>query len=189
MSYKIFIETDNHFRVCCGEFESFTKAKEQMEDMISEMINSLVSNDFCGCWDEFLEEFPDEVETIIRCFQSFGFAHSELIDEDDTDSYHYIVTEQDFRIFDCEDGMFAPLFSLETNMLNLSDDIKDCEFRLWSSMGDTDEGLTIRLIQNSSLDSLYDDEDAEGVEVYDIIPDDVRSRLGALDLEDEDDQD
>lgn len=60
---------------------------------------------------------------------------------------------------------------------------------MWSSMGDTDEGLTIRLIQNSSLDSLYDDEDTEGVEVYDIIPDDVRSRLGALDIEDEDDQD
>ena len=189
MSYKIVVETDNHFRVCCGEFESFAKAKKQLADMITEMFDSLISNDFCGCWDKFLAEFPEEIRFIIFDFQYLGCASAELIDDGVTDSYRYIVTEQDFRIFDCEDGMFAPLFSLETNMLNLSDDIKDCEFRLWSSMGDTDEGLTIRLIQNSSLDSLYDDEDTEGVEVYDIIPDDVRSRLGALDLEDEDDQD
>lgn len=187
MSYKIVVETDNHFRVCCGEFESFVKAKKQLADMITEMFDSLILNDPCGCWDEFLAEFPEEIRSIILCFRYFGSATAELIDEDDTDSYHYIVTEHDFRIL--EDGWYAPIFSLQTNMLNLSDDIKECEFRMWSSMGDTDEGLTIRLIQNSSLDSLYDDEDTEGIEVYDIIPDDVRSRLGAIDLEDEDDQD
>lgn len=32
-----------------------------------------------------------------------------------------------------------------------------------------------------------DDQEAVDVEVYDIIPDDIRSRLGILDLEDEDD--
>lgn len=147
MSYKIFVETDNHFRVCCGEYEDFTEARNQTEKMIMDLFESAKSNaPLGGVLDEFIEEFPEEIASLIRSFETTGSASADFTDEGDTDNCHYVVTENILETYESENGMYFPEYSLQTNMLNMSGNEESYKFRLWSCLGDTDEGLTIRLL-------------------------------------------
>lgn len=146
MSYKIFVETDNHFRVCCGEYKDFTEARKQTEKMIMDLFESAKERQpLGGSLDEFLEEFPEEIASLIRSFEITGSAYADFTDEGDTDNYHYIVTDDSLKIYESEDGEYAPDYSLQTNMLNMTGDKESYNFRLWSALGDTDEGLKICL--------------------------------------------
>lgn len=94
MSYKISIKTDgNFFAVDCCEFENFADAKIQIGKMIVDLMTSHVEHDFAGCWEEFKNEFPEEVLSIIESFENDGIASASNPMEGDTDNYHYVVFE------------------------------------------------------------------------------------------------
>ena len=146
MSYKISVKTDNHFCVCCGEYEDFAEAKKQTEKMIVDLFESARNNDpLRGSLDDFLSEFPEEIASLIRSFEATGAASASFTDENDTDNCHYVVSDNSLEIYESEDGEYLPTYSLQTNMLNMTGDEDSYRFRLWSSLGDTDEGMTICL--------------------------------------------
>ena len=70
MSYKISVKTDgDFFTVDCCEFEHFADAKAQVGKMIVDLMTSHIEHDYVGCWEEFKDEFPEEVLSIIESFE------------------------------------------------------------------------------------------------------------------------
>ena len=149
MSYKISIKTDgDFFAVDCCEFEHFADAKARVEKMVVDLMTSHIEHDFVGCWEEFKEEFPEEVLSIIESFEYDGVASASNSIEGDTDNYHYIISGNTLKIYDSDDGEYAPTYAIQTNMLGMNGDEEEYRFRLWSgAMYGDPQGLTICLEQ------------------------------------------
>ena len=146
MSYKISIKTDgDFFAVDCCEFERFEDAKAQVGKMIVDLMTSHIEHDFVGCWEEFKEEFPEEVLSIIESFEYDGVASASNSIEGDTDNYHYIISGNTFKIYDSDDSEYAPTYAIQTNMLGMNGDEEGYRFRLWSSIDGGEQALTICL--------------------------------------------
>ena len=146
MSYKISIKADaDFFTVGCCEFEHFEDAKVQVGKMIVDLMTSHVEHDFVGCWEEFKEEFPEEVLSIIESFEYDGVASASNSIEGDTDNYHYVISGNTFKIYDSDDGEYAPTYALQTNMLGMNGDEEEYRFRLWSGIDGGEQALTICL--------------------------------------------
>ena len=146
MSYKISIKTDgDFFTVDCCEFEHFEDAKAQVGKMIINLMTSHTEHDFCGCWEEFKEEFPEEVLSIIESFENDGVAPASNPMEGDTDNYHYVISENSIEIYESDKGEFAPTYALQTNMLGMNGDEEEYRFRLWSGVDGGEQALTICL--------------------------------------------
>ena len=146
MSYKISIKTDgDFFAVDCCEFGHFEDAKAQVGKMIVDLMTSHIEHDFCGHWEEFKEEFPEEVLSIIESFENDGVASASNSIEDDTDNYHYVISGNTFKIYDSDDGEYAPTYAIQTNMLGMNGDEEEYRFRLWSSIDGGEQALTICL--------------------------------------------
>jgi hypothetical protein len=146
MSYKIFIETDDIFKIGCCEFDSFLSAKHKVGEMIVDLMESNKERDFAGCWDEFKEEFPQEILSIIEGFEQTGLTPAvELSMEGDTVNYHYSISDNILEIIDSENAEYAPSYSLQTNMLGMSDESSDYFFRIWSGISMMEQAIIIRL--------------------------------------------
>ena len=146
MIYKISINTDgDFFAVDCCEFEHFADAKARVEKMVVDLMTSHIEHDFVGCWEEFKEEFPEEVLRIIESFEYDGVASASNSREGDTDNYHYVISGSTFKIYDSDDGEYAPTYALQTNMLGMNGDEEEYRFRLWSSIDGGEQALTICL--------------------------------------------
>ena len=146
MSYKISIKTDgDFFAVDCCEFEHFADAKVRVRKMIVDLMTSHIEHDFVGCWEEFKDEFPEEVRSIIENFENDGVASASNSIEGDTDNYHYVISGNTFKIYDSDDGEYAPTYALQTNMLGMNGDEEEYRFRLWSSIDGGEQALTICL--------------------------------------------
>ena len=146
MSYKISIKTDgDFFAVDCCEFEHFADAKTRVGKMVVDLMTSHIEHDFVGCWEEFKEEFPEEVLSIIESFEYDGAASASNSIEGDTDNYHYVISGNTFKIYDSDDGEYAPTYALQTNMLGMNGDEEEYRFRLWSSIDGGEQALTICL--------------------------------------------
>lgn len=146
MSYKISIKTDgDFFTVDCCEFEHFADAKTRVGKMIVDLMTSHLEHDFVGCWEEFKEEFPEEVLSIIESFEYDGVAPASNSIEGDTDNYHYVISGNTFKIYDSDDGEYAPTYAIQTNMLGMNGDEEEYRFRLWSSIDGGEQALTICL--------------------------------------------
>ena len=147
MSYRISIKTDgDFFAVACCEFEHFADAKAQMGKMIVDLMSSHIERDYGGFWEEFKVEFPEEVRNIIESFENDGVAPASNPMEGDTDNYHYVISENSIKIYESDEGEFAPTYALQTNMLGMNGDEEEYRFRLWSGalFGDP-QALTICL--------------------------------------------
>ena len=135
MSYKIFIQTDDIFKIGCCEFDSFLSAKHKVGEMIVDLMESIKERDFVGCWDEFKEEFPQEILSIIEGFEQTGLTPAvELSMEGDTVNYHYSISDNILKIIDSENAEYAPSYSLQTNMLGMNDESSNYFFRIWSGI-------------------------------------------------------
>ena len=146
MIYKISIKTDgDFFTVDCCEFEHFADAKARVGKMVVDLMTSHIEHDFVGCWEEFKEEFPEEVLSIIESFEYDGVASASNSIEGDTDNYHYVISGNTFKIYDSDDGEYAPTYALQTNMLGMNGDEEEYRFRLWSSIDGGEQALTICL--------------------------------------------
>lgn len=146
MSYKISIKTDgDFFAVGCCEFEHFADAKAQVGKMIVDLMTSHIGHDFCGCWEEFKGEFPEEVRSIIDGFENDGTASASDPVEGDTNNYHYVVFGNSIEIYESDEGEYAPNYAIQTNMLGMSGDEEEYRFRLWSSVDGGQQELTICL--------------------------------------------
>ena len=169
MSYRIFIKTDSCFDVGVGTFEDFADAKTQVEKMIVELFYNLNDRDVFGKWDNFKKSLPKCISRLIENFETEGCACVDFLDEGNTDNYHYVVTDSRFEINETRDCGFVPDYSLETNMLNMpdGDTMETYYFRIWSSLGDTDEGLTIGMEQQFEGE-LLDLEDIEPLDLEDL---------------------
>lgn len=144
MSYKISIKTDgDFFTVDCCEFEHFADAKTRVGKMVVDLMTSHIEHDFVGCWEEFKEEFPEEVLSIIESFEYDGAASASNSIEGDTDNYHYVISGNTFKIYDSDDGEYAPTYAIQTNMLGMNGDEEEYRFRLWSSIDGGEQALTI----------------------------------------------
>ena len=146
MSYKISIKTDgDFFTVDCCEFEHFADAKTRVGKMVVDLMTSHIEHDFVGCWEEFKEEFPEEVLSIIESFEYDGAASASNSIEGDTDNYHYVISGNTFKIYDSDDGEYAPTYAIQTNMLGMNGDEEEYRFRLWSGVDGGEQALTICL--------------------------------------------
>ena len=146
MSYKISVKTDgDFFAVDCCEFEHFADAKAQVGKMIVDLMTSHIEHDYVGCWEEFKDEFPEEVLSIIESFENDGVASAADAAEGYTDNYHYVISENSLEIYENDEAEYAPNYALQTNMLGMNGDEQEYRFRLWSSIDGGEQALTICL--------------------------------------------
>ena len=148
MKYSISIESDISFKVCVGEYETFEEAKTQMTKFIVELIAN--QRDGIDDWDNFKEDFPEEIQEILDGFEKNGTAHIdyEICGDYDDNAFCsadkervYIVGKHD------EDGCHL---SIITSAVNMYDPDKGYSFSLMqtSEEGNQTTKLAIRLHVN-----------------------------------------
>lgn len=183
MSYKIYVGTEIFLATCCNEFDDFFNARDKMEEIVSKMLKNATLKDVYDRWLQLINELPSEVSSILMSFKNFGCAISCFIGEGYTENCHYIVTEKEFKLFDNLGDTTGSSYCIETNLLNfLSFEKKDHYFKVWVNLGDVHENLTISLACDDESDYDEDDEISGDVEVFNVVPDDVRASF----LEDND---
>lgn len=185
MNYKIYVNTEIYLAACCNEFDDYDEAKDKMEDMVAEMLKNATLKDVYDRWLELIDELPSEVASILMSFKNLGLANSSFTGEGYTQNCHYAVTENEFKLFDSSDDTTGLSYCVETNMLNCSGEEEDYDFKVWVNLGGVHENLTISLACDDESDYDEDDEDDEisgDVEVFNVVPDDVRASF----LEDND---
>ena len=147
MSYKISIKTDgDFFAVACCEFKHFADAKAQVGKMIVDLMSNHIECDYGVFWEEFKDEFPEEVRNIIESFENDGAAPASNPMEGDTENYHYVISESSINIYENVESEYAPNYKLQTDILGMNGDEEEYRFRLWSGalFGDP-QALTICL--------------------------------------------
>ena len=142
--YKIYVETDDIFSICIGEYSDFQSAKQQFQKMISDLVGKQKLFD-SDTWDEFKEEFPDTIKRVLLNYETEGCAAEQEDIEGDTDNYHYSISGNRFEIVDSEDAEYAPAYSLQTNTLGMDGNEDEYEFRMWAGMGMSDQILIVCL--------------------------------------------
>ena len=174
MKYSIEIKTALSLKVRVGKFETFEEAKQQMVKFIVDLINNQKDEVF-NAWENLKEDFSEEIQEILNCFEEMGTANidGDIYDADDNISYY--DDEHTFEISGKRDKLGYSL-SINTNVINMYDSDENYHFTLTEEYDGGDNEITIELLVNDG-----------SVEVYNVIPDDVRSRLGILDYEDEED--
>ncbi|MCH5183590.1 MAG: hypothetical protein J1E00_05365 [Oscillospiraceae bacterium] len=150
-TYKIFIETDDTFRICAGNYADFPSAKAAYANMIADLVGkqkeTLFGND---AWEEFKAELPEEIKKILHGYETEGSAPAQADAEGDTDNYHYKISGNYLEIIDSEDAEYAPNYSLQTNTLGMDGSKEEYQFRIWASTGMmTQEALIVRLIHSA----------------------------------------
>ena len=179
MSYKIYVGTEIFLATCCHEFDDYDKARDKTEDMVAETLKNATLKDVYDRWLQLINELPTEVSSILMSFKNFGYAISCFIGEGYTENCHYIVTEKEFKLFDNLGDTTGSSYCIETNLINfLFFEKKDHYFKVWVNLGDVHENLIISLACCGD----EDDETSGDVEVFNVVPDDVRASF----LEDND---
>ena len=146
-----------------------------MAKFIVDLINNQKDEVF-NAWENLKEDFPKEIQEILNSYEETGVANfdDDIYDEDDNTSY--CADESNFEISGKRDRLGYSL-SIHTNAINMYNPNENYYFTLTEEYEGGDNEITIELLVNDGT-----------VEVYNIIPDDVRSRLGVLDLENEEDE-
>lgn len=173
MKYSISIKSALSLEVRVGEYETFEKAKEQMSKFIVDLIDRQKDDTF-NAWENLKEDFPEEIQAILNSYEKDGTADYDddyLCDEDDNISYD--LDESSFEISGKRD-MLGYSLAIDTNAINMYDTDENYYFTLTEEYDGGNNKLTIELLVNDGT-----------VEVYNMIPDDVRSRLKPIDLENE----
>ena len=179
MNYKIYVNTEIYLATCCNEFDDFFNARDKMEEIVSEMLKNATLKDVYDRWLQLINELPSEVATILMRFKKSGYGYSNFMGEGYTENCHYIVTENEFKLFDSSDDTTGSSYCIETNMFNYrSLKAEDYDFKIWINLGDVHENLIISLACCGD----EDDEISGDVEVFNVVPDDVRASF----LEDDD---
>lgn len=174
MKYSIEIKTALSLKVRVGEFETFEEAKQQMVKFIVDLINNQKDEVF-NAWENLKENFSEEIQEILNSFEETGTVNIDDDIYDDDVNISYYDDEHAFEISGKRDKLGYSL-SINTNAINMYDPDENYHFTLTEEYDGGDNEITIELLVNDG-----------NVEVYNTIPDDIRSHLGILDLEDEDD--
>ena len=170
MKYSIVVKSALSLRICVGEFETFKEAKAQMKNYIVELI-SHQQDEFFNAWDNLKEDFSEEIQEVLDSFEETGTAN--IDGELDDDSVTYYSDDRTFEI----SGKYNELgynLAIDTNAINMYDPDENYYFTLTEGYEGGGNELTIELLVNNG-----------GVNVFDMISDDVRSRLGEIDLDEE----
>jgi hypothetical protein len=170
MKYSININSSLSLKVCVGEFNTFEDAKVQMAKLIMNLIDNLKDSSF-NAWENFKEDFPDEIQTILKSYEETGVAYSDVEICGESDSASYKADESDFEASGKRD-MLGYSLSLSTNAINIYDPEKNYSFKVSESYDGGRNQLDIQLIVDDGA-----------VAVYNMIPDDIRARLEVLDEE------
>ena len=146
MSYEIFIESGDIFKIGCCEFDSFLNAKSKVSKMIIDLMVNLEEDDF-GTWDKFKNTFPEEIRSIIESFEQTGSAPTaKSFAEGDIDDYHYYISDDKFEIRGKENREYCPVYALQTDMLGMNGENGNYFFRIWSGRDFMkDEAIIIHL--------------------------------------------
>lgn len=148
-NYKIFIETDDVFKICVGEYADFPSAKAAYAKMIADLVGNQKTTPYGSydneVWEEFQAEFPEEIQTILRGYATEGSVPEQADNEGDTDNYHYEISGNYLEIIDSEDAEYAPNYSLQTNTLGMDGSEEEYRFRFWAGIGMADQALIVRL--------------------------------------------
>ena len=172
MKYSISIKSALSLKVCVGEYETFEKAKEQMSKLIVDLIDRQKDDTF-NAWKNLKEDFPEEIQDILNSYEKKGTVDFDGVVYDDDDNISYQADESNFEISGKRDILGYSL-AIDTNAINMYDADENYYFTLTEEYDGGNNELTIELLVNNGT-----------VEVYNMIPDDVRSRLEPIDLEDE----
>ena len=173
MKYSINISSDISLKVCVGEYETFEEAKIQMTKFIVDLIAN--QRDDIDDWDNLKEGFPEEIQEILDSFEKNGTAHIdyEICDDYDDNAFCSVSEEKIYIVG--KPNEYGSKLSIITNAVNMYAPDKRYSFTLIQIPDEGDRTrLAIQLVVNE-----------ESVEVYNMIPDDVRSRLEPVDLDDE----
>lgn len=172
MKYSINIKSAPSLKVCVGEFYTFEEAKAQMLKLIIDLIDRQ-KDDYFDAWENLKEDFSFQVRNILLMYECFGeIDFDDEIDEEGENTSCF-ADESNFEISGKPDNLGYHL-SIDTNVINMYDSNKNYHFTLTRAYDGGDDELTIALLVNDGA-----------VEVYNIIPDDARSCLEPVDLDDE----
>lgn len=174
MKYSITIKSALSLEVCVGEFETFDEAKEKMAELIVDLIDNQ-KDDMFDAWENLKEDFSGQTRSILVNYEFFGEADLDDVydDEGEDDDTSYSLDGNNFEISGKYDKLGYKL-SINTNTINMYDPEENYFFTLTEGYKGGKNELTISLLVNDG-----------DVEVYNMIPDDVRSRLEPVDLDDE----
>lgn len=186
MKYSITIKSAFFLEVCVGEYETFEKAKEQMAKFIVNLIDKQ-KKDLFNPWQNLKEDFPEEIKEILESYENTGTAtfDGDIYKRYKVNNTYISANKNDFSIRGKSDKL-GYILSIDTNAINMYDPDKKYKFTLIKSSDDDDNDD-------------YDDDDYHGDyadydelsiilhvnEVYNMISDNVRSRLEPVDLDDE----
>lgn len=174
MSYSIQIESGLRLSVCVGEYDSFEEAKCEMANLIRDLIGNQQDRFYDG-WENFIEDFPDEIQDLLTSYKLCGEANFEDDVYEDDGEIMYSANDTEIEISGKPDVLGYHI-RIETNAVNMEDEDENYSFTLTRAYDGGEDCMTIKLLVDDGA-----------VAVYDIIPDDVRSRLEPVDLEDDDD--
>ena len=172
MKYSINISSALSLKVRVGEFETFEEAKAQMARFIVDLIDRQKDDDF-NAWGNLKEDFPNEIQTILNSYEETGLANFNDDIRGENDSVSYWADESNFEISGKHDILGYRL-SIRTNAINMYVPAIDYYFTLTEDYDGGGNKLTVELLVDHGT-----------VEVYNIIPDDVRSRLKPVAWDDE----
>ena len=170
MSYKINIGSIHSLKVCVGKFDTFEEAKDQMLSYIIELIERQKSeDDRFDSWENFIEDFPEEIRDILNNFEENGWADFDDYISDDDGNISYTAYESQFEASGKPDSLG---YSLEicTNAINMYDPNENYRFELTEKYNGGSNMITIELLVNDGA-----------VDVYNVIPDETLSLLTPID--------
>lgn len=172
MKYSINIKSAPSLKVCVGEFDTFEETKAQMSKLIIDLIDSQ-KDDVFDAWENLKEGFSNQIRGILVMYECYGEVDFDDEIDEEGENTSCFADESNFEILGKPDKLGYNL-SIDTNVINMNDPNKNYHFTLTRGYDGGDDELTIALLVNDGA-----------VEVYNIIPDDVRSRLEPVDLDDE----
>ena len=169
MKYSIVVGNALTLKVCVSRFETFEEAKVQMAKYIVDLI-SRQKDEFFNAWENFKEDFPEEIQAILISYDEKGIAD---FDDDISDEYgeiSYCACDTDFEAKGKRDNYGCNL-SISTDAINMYDPDQNYRFTLTEEFDGGNREITIELLVNDG-----------DVEVFNVVPDDVRASF----LEDDD---
>ena len=118
------------FAVSIGECETFDEAKNKMTFLIRDLL-SFKDDDF-GAWDSLTDEMPESIRDLIESYKETGLPCECEETSGDTETYHYVVSKDEFEIYESEDGEYEPSYAISTNTLRMNENGYDYYFRIWA---------------------------------------------------------
>ena len=189
MSYKLYVETENCFNVCVGDFEDYDDAQSQMESMIKDLLAS-AKKSRSGAWVAFKEQFPDSIYQTLNSYEAIGCAYNQEDFDIWTEEVSYEVSDNLFHL-ETDNEALRYNYTLATNTLGMDGSEEEYYFTLQmrnhaTCVLERNDTLTIRLMDDDQEEEdEYEGESGDAI-VFNT-PDDILAKLEPVDLEEEDD--